>query len=87
MVQVFLLGTLTAMFIVAAAFFLRFWVDTRDSLFLAFAASFFLEAISRIALLGVARPNEGNTMIYIIRLIASLLILAAIIRKNYGKRA
>jgi hypothetical protein len=84
MVEIFLLGVLTAMFLIAAAFFLRFWVDTKDALFLAFAASFFLEALSRIALLGVEHPNEANTFIYLVRLVASLLIVIAILRKNYG---
>ena len=31
-----------------------------------------------------ARPNEASPWIYVIRLLALILILAAILRKNYG---
>jgi hypothetical protein len=82
----FLLGVLATMFVMAAVFFLRFWSDTRDSFFLAFAASFLIEGLSRVALLFVERPNEGHPAIYIVRLLAALLILAAIVHKNYGVR-
>ena len=83
----FLLGVLCAMFITAAAFFFRFWRQTRDGLFLAFAASFLIEGLSRIPLVFMARPGEGAPWIYWVRLCASLLILAAILKKNFGKDA
>jgi hypothetical protein len=35
----------------------------------------------------LAKPNEGSPYIYIVRLLAFLLILAAILHKNYGKAA
>lgn len=81
----FLVGVLATMSITASVFFLRFWKETRDSFFLAFAASFLIDALSRIAVLFVTHPNEGNPAIYIARLIAYLLILAAILRKNAGR--
>ena len=84
-VEAFLLGVLACMFVTAALFFLRFWRETRDPLFLAFSASFLVEGFSRVALLFVARPSEGLPWIYWIRLFASLLILVAILRKNSGK--
>jgi len=37
-----------------------------------------------VALLFFAKPNEGSPWIYILRLLALLLIVAAILRKNYG---
>ena len=37
----FLLGVIATSSVVAGIFFLRFWKDTRDSLFLAFASLFF----------------------------------------------
>src|SRR4051794_13544983 len=36
MIQAFLLGALATMFVTAGLFFLRFWIETRDSFFLAF---------------------------------------------------
>jgi uncharacterized membrane protein HdeD (DUF308 family) len=85
MVSIFLLGVLATMFVTAGVFFLRFWMETRDFFFLAFAASFTVEGLSRIAVLFQPRPNESSPWIYAIRLLASLLILAAILKKNYGK--
>ena len=85
LIQVFLLGVLATMFVTASLFFLRFWIEARDSFFLAFAASFAIEGLSRIAVLSEAHPNQAGPWIYAVRLLASLLILAAILKKNYGK--
>lgn len=81
----FLLGVLATASLTAGIFFLRFWRDTRDSFFLAFAVSFLIEGGNRITLLVMDRPNEGSPWTYVVRLISILLILAAIIKKNYGK--
>jgi hypothetical protein len=70
--------------LIAGAFFLRFWRQTGDTLFLAFAAAFIIEGLNRCSLLFVAHPSEGSPAIYLVRLIAFLLILTAIIRKNRG---
>ena len=83
--ETFLLGSLTTMFAVAAIFFWRFWRETRDMLFLAFSVSFTIEALSRIPLLLMERPSEGAPWLYWIRMFATLLIVAAILNKNYGK--
>ncbi len=80
----FLLGVICALSFVACVFFLKFWRDTRDSLFAAFAAFFFIEGAGRVALLFVAHPNEGSPWIYLVRLLAFLFILFAILYKNYG---
>lgn len=84
--QAFLLGVVVMASITAAIFFLKFWRSTRDSFFLVFAAFFLIEAAGRIALLFLANPNEGNPWIYLMRLLALLLLLGAILRKNYGGR-
>ncbi len=70
--------------ITAAVFFLKFWTHTRDRFFIAFAAFFLIEGADRIALLFFWKPNEASPWIYLVRLSALLLLLAAIIRKNYG---
>ena len=81
-IEGFLLGVIAAASLTASVFFLRFWRDTRDSFFLAFAAFFLVEAGIRLTLLFFSRPNEGSPWIYVVRLAASLGILFAIIRKN-----
>jgi uncharacterized membrane protein HdeD (DUF308 family) len=82
MFQGFLLGVIAAMSLTAGAFFLKFWRKTRDILFLAFGTAFFIEGLNRISVLFLERPDEGHPLIYLVRLLAFLLILAAIINKN-----
>jgi uncharacterized membrane protein HdeD (DUF308 family) len=82
MVEGFLLGVIVTASLTAAGFFWRFYRQTRDKLFLAFAAAFAIEAINRTAFLLVDKPSEGSPIIYMVRLVAFLLILGAIIAKN-----
>jgi len=82
--EAFLLGVIATASMTAALFFLKFWRSTRDVLFLAFAAFFLIHAIDRVSLLFFVKPNEGSPWIYVVRLAALLLILAAILKKNYG---
>jgi hypothetical protein len=78
----FLSGAVVAGFLLASLFFLRFWKRTRDGLFLAFAAAFFLLGLGQSLLALANVPDEERSWLYLIRLLAFALILAAIIRKN-----
>lgn len=78
----FLSGAVSALFLVAGLFFLRFWRRTHDGLFLAFALAFFLLGIGQGLLTLTVVPDEERSLLYLIRLAAFALILAAIIRKN-----
>jgi hypothetical protein len=82
MIEGFLLGVIVTASLVAAAFFLKFWRQTRDPLFLGFGAAFLIEGLNRICFLFVAVPEFGNNVLYGIRLLSYLLILAAIGYKN-----
>lgn len=82
MIDGFLLGVIVTCSLVAAGFFARFWLATRDLLFLGFAAAFALEGLNRIAFLWLDNPNAGGESIYVIRLLSYLIILAAIANKN-----
>lgn len=75
-------GALGAGFLIAGLFFLRFWGRTRDGLFLAFAGAFALMAVVQVlpVLLGV--PQEERSWIYLIRLVAFVLIIVAVLAKN-----
>ena len=79
----FLLGVIALSSLTAGLFFLKFWRQPRDILFLAFALAFLIEGLNRCSVLFLAKPNEGSPYVYIVRLLAFLLILGAIIRKNY----
>lgn len=80
----FLDGAIAMAFTVAGLFFLRFWRDTRDRLFLVFAWAFWLLAVARVGLAVAREPNEihSDFYFYLLRLFAYLLILYAILEKN-----
>ncbi|MEJ7777077.1 MAG: DUF5985 family protein [Sphingomicrobium sp.] len=78
----FLSGAITLGFFVAGLFFLRFWLKTRDSLFLAFAIAFTLLGAGQAVQALANIPQEERSYIFLIRLAAFTLILAAVLRKN-----
>ncbi|MGA9884165.1 MAG: DUF5985 family protein [Candidatus Acidiferrales bacterium] len=86
MISIFLLGATAAAAFTAAVFFLRFWRDTKDMLFAAFAFFFLVEGANRVVLSTMKHPNEGSPWVYVARLIALLLLLGVILRKNYGPK-
>ena len=79
-------GLLVMGYFIAGLFFLRFWRDTRDRLFAIFAGAFWLLGTQR-ALLALTDPSQTDPVwLYGVRLLAFVLILAAIIDKNRGSR-
>jgi hypothetical protein len=82
MFEGFLLGVIVTASLAASAFFLKFWRQTHDKLFLGFSAAFAIEGMNRLAFLFLDQPNEGNPLIYTVRLFSYLLILAAFVNKN-----
>lgn len=82
MLEGFLLGIIVASTLAAGAFFLKFWRQTRDGLFLAFGIAFLIEAVNRCFVLFTDRPNEGSPWIYAIRLASYVVILVGIVHKN-----
>jgi len=78
----FIAGVLTAGFAVAAAFFLRFWVRTREELFASLSAAFCLLAANQ-AVAGLTRSGGvEDVRAYLLRLAAFVLIIIAILRKS-----
>jgi hypothetical protein len=75
-------GGLAVGFLVVAAFFLRFWGRTRERLFLAFSAAFALMAVNQALPVILNIPQEERGGIYLIRLLAFLLIIVAVVGKN-----
>ncbi|MGO8817074.1 MAG: DUF5985 family protein [Terriglobia bacterium] len=79
----FLLGYIVAASAIVALFFLRFWRETRDFLFLAFAVFFIVQGGSRAFVLSTPSPNLVIDWVYFLRLLAVLLVVGAIVRKNF----
>ena len=83
----FVWGLITMGYAVAGLFFLRFWTRTREGLFAAFAAAFWLLAINQALVAISAIPREEQTWFYLLRLAAFLIIIGAIVGKNLRARS
>jgi len=83
----FLMGVIAMGLAVAGLFFLRFWKETRDRLFAAFALAFFILAVNRVFLALMWQGNEEEaTFLYLVRLLAFVIILIAIVDKNLSRK-
>ena len=69
-------------FTAAGLFFLRFWWESRDRLFLLFAVAMFVLAAGRILLSLLHDLGENRDLLYFIRLTGFVIILVAIVDKN-----
>lgn len=82
----FLAGGVTLGYIVAGIFFLKFWRNSADRLFLAFGAAFFLLALNQVIASAFEAGDERTVYAYGLRVLGFVLILWAIIEKNLGGR-
>jgi uncharacterized membrane protein HdeD (DUF308 family) len=72
---------------VAMLFFLRFYRQTRDVLFLLFALAFGVDSVFRV-LAGLDQvEGEAEPLFYVARLISFALIIVAIAQKNRPARS
>jgi hypothetical protein len=78
----FISGLITMGFLIAGLLFLRYWARTRDLLFAAFAAAFWLLAANQAFVALIDAPREERSWIYLLRVVAFAVIIAAIIWKN-----
>jgi len=81
-VEGFLLGVIATCSVAAGLFFLRFWRNSRDPLFLLFAIAFLIEGLNRTTRIFFPHPSEASPWVFVVRALAFLLILAGIINKN-----
>jgi hypothetical protein len=81
-------GAVAMASLIIALFFLRFWRNSGDRLFLYFALSFLVQAGHRLyaAFPVVAGMDEENPLHYSFRLLAYALILWAVLEKNMPRR-
>lgn len=80
--KMFLIGLYVAFSLVAIVFFIRFWRDTRDKLFLQLAMAFTILAAERTTLLVISVPREASSFIYVLRLVAFSIVIWALVDKN-----
>ena len=82
MLNDFLAGAIVMGFAVAALLFLKFWRKTRQGLFLAFAGRVLLLVFTEALLTLAGILIEVRSWLYLLRLAAFLLILAALWSQN-----
>jgi hypothetical protein len=83
LVNVYLGGAIMTACWVASLFFLKFWKRTRDGFFGAFALAFFILGLERVVLAYTRAAQETTSpAVYLMRLAAFLVIIAAILHKN-----
>jgi hypothetical protein len=81
-----MLGAIAMACFVASLLFLRSWRETRDRFFLFFSLAFCVEGVGRIVL-GLQRySDEQEPFFYLIRLLSFVIILVAIIDKNFFRK-
>jgi hypothetical protein len=80
-------GGIIAGNLVVGLFFLKFWTQSADRLFLIFALAFWVLGLQRILLTLLAGEPGAHVYLYLLRLLAFVLILIAIIDKNRTARA
>lgn len=78
----FLNGIATAGSLAVGLFFLRLWQETRDRFFVLFGLAFWMLALTWLALALAEPASEHRHFFYTGRLVAFLLIIAAIVDKN-----
>lgn len=82
MPTLFISGAICMACFTIALFFFRFWRRTSDRLFLMFGAAFLLLMVERIILVAIDTSHEFAPLVYLCRLLAFGLIIAAIVDKN-----
>ena len=82
----FIAGATTMGFFMAGLFFLRFWRNTGETLFLSFAGAFSLLGVAHALLTFSGMPVQERGWIFLVRLAAFVIILAAVAKKNLSTR-
>lgn len=77
-----LMGAVAMASLVAALFFLRYWSQTRDNLFLLFSLAFCVDGVTRFILGLSYLSNEAEPYFYLARLITFGLIIFGVLQKN-----
>lgn len=82
----FISGMIAMGYFLAGLFFLKFWMRSRDILFVIFAVAFWLLAAAQTLLPPLELPREEQGWVFLLRLAAFALIVIAIVQKNMARR-
>lgn len=83
--SIFLSGGTAMACVAIGLFFLRYWRRTGDRFFGVFALAFWVFAANRVVLVTLGDEQESvGILVYLFRLAAFLLIIAAVVDKNRG---
>jgi hypothetical protein len=83
----YLSGMITAGFLIAGLFFAKFWTRSRDHLFAAFAAAFWMLALNQLLLQISGLTAEERGWTFVLRFAAFTLLAVGIIYKNAARRS
>ena len=84
--RIWMQGAIAFGYLVVAIFFIQFWMETRERVFLFFATGFVLLTIHR-ALLGLASDElDWRTVTFSLRLAGYVIILIGIIDRRIRSR-
>jgi hypothetical protein len=75
-------GVLTTLSWVIALFFLKFWRLSKDRFLLLFSLAFWAFGLNWMAAVFIHLEREAEHYTYVVRLVAFVLIIVAIILKN-----
>jgi hypothetical protein len=78
----FVLGGSAVACLAIALFFLRFWRESGDRLFAAFAGAFLVFGGNRLLLALTSEDGDGRIYSYTLRFLAFMLVVWAIVDKN-----
>lgn len=80
----FVLGATAMGCVVIALVFVRFWRESGDRFFALFALAFLTFGVNRLVIVAIDEREGDDALAYVIRLIAFLIIIVAIVDKNRG---
>lgn len=72
--------------VIISLFFHGFWRQSRDRFFALFASAFLLLGLSWLVYVIGGESNEFNSSVYLVRLLAFLVIIVAVVDKNRSPR-
>jgi hypothetical protein len=81
-IHTYVFGVLTTLALVCGLFFLRYWRLSNDRFFAFFAVAFWSLGANWALLVGRDPSDEYTPYFYLLRLLAFVLILLAIVDKN-----